>query len=294
MKYLRGFCIQKRDLKHGLRELDWMYRELRIQAENINFSYGVGESKVDVLNNVSMSCHDGEFVSLLGPSGCGKTTLLNMIAGTIKPVEGKILIDGEEVSGTSPKLAYVYQKDVVLPWFTVSKNLGLGMKWRKVPKEEKKERTNWLLDVGNFQRFASKYPDQLSGGMRRKLALLMALGVKPEILLLDEPFSALDQYTKAKMHAQVLKIWEAVRGTWLMVTHDIEEAITLSDRIIVMSQRPSSIKKIFDITIARPRDPFHMRGTNAYLDTYREVWALFEEELSATAATTQSLGTASA
>jgi NitT/TauT family transport system ATP-binding protein len=253
----------------------------RIQASNIQFSYKDGKNQVQVLDNVSLTVHDGEYVSILGPSGCGKTTLLNMIAGITKPDSGTAMIDGELVHGINLKLAYVYQKDVVLPWYTVTKNLELGLKFRNMPKELRVVRTNELLTLGNFQNFASFYPHQLSGGMRRKLGLLMALAVKPEILLLDEPFFGLDQYTKTLMHAEVLRLWETVRGTWIMVTHDIDEAIALSDRVIVMSHRPSHIKKVFDVNIPRPRDAFTMRSHNDYLEIYREVWETFQGEFRA-------------
>jgi NitT/TauT family transport system ATP-binding protein len=255
-----------------------MDRDLRIQIHNVNFSYRDGKRIVNVLDEISIDFYDGEFVSLLGPSGCGKTTLLNIVAGITKPDSGSVAIDGEPVSGINPKLAYVYQKDVVLPWYTVEQNLSLGPKLRKWKKEAVRAETQYLLKLGHFENFSSAYPYQLSGGMRRKLGLLMALAIKPEIMLLDEPFFGLDQFTKTIMHAEVLRIWETIRGSWIMVTHDIEEAIALSDRVYVMSNRPSRIKKIFEVSIPRPRDVFSMRSHEEFLAIYRDVWTVFQGE----------------
>jgi NitT/TauT family transport system ATP-binding protein len=256
-------------------------RVVRVQLHDISFSYREGAQSLPVLDRVSLELRDGEFVSLLGPSGCGKTTLLNIIAGITRPDQGQASIDGEKVVGTNLKLAYVYQKNVVLPWFTVSRNLELGPKFRGLRAEERAMRVRSMLELGNLQSFGSAYPYQLSGGMGRKLGLLMALAVSPEIMLLDEPFYGLDQYTKTVMHAEVLRIWEAVRGTWLMVTHDIDEAIALSDRVIVMSNRPSRVKRMFDVIIPRPRDAFKMRSQEEYLTMYRDIWSEFQSEFKA-------------
>jgi NitT/TauT family transport system ATP-binding protein len=258
-----------------------MSQQLRIQVKDVEFSYHDSKTAINVLDHVSIDINNGEYVSLLGPSGCGKTTLLNIIAGTSKADSGGAEIDGEKVDGINPKLAYVFQKDVVLPWYTVSKNLALGPRLRRWKKDEVRSRTQELLQLGHFERFASAYPYQLSGGMRRKLGLLMALAVRPEIMLLDEPFFGLDQFTKTLMHSEVLRLWQAVRGTWLMVTHDIEEAITLSDKVYVMSNRPSHVKKIFEIRIPRPRDAFEMRSHSEFLDIYRDVWSTFQGEFQA-------------
>lgn len=255
-----------------------MSRQVRIQVKDIDLSYHYGKNAFNVLDHVSLDVYNGEYVSLLGPSGCGKTTLLNIIAGITKADGGDAYIDGEKVTRTSPKLAYVYQKDVVLPWYTVSKNLALGPKLRGWKRNQVKAETQELLKVGHFEKFANYYPHQLSGGMRRKLGLLMALAVKPEIMLLDEPFFGLDQYTKTLMHGEVLRLWESVGGTWVMVTHDIEEAIALSDRVFVMSHRPSKVKKLFEVHIPRPRDAVKMRSENEFLDIYKEVWTTFQEE----------------
>lgn len=249
----------------------------KIRVLNLGFSY----SKVNVLDGINFDVKEGEFVSIVGPSGCGKTTLLNIIAGTVTPTQGDVYQDGVKLAGLNRNVGYVYQKDVVLPWFSVEKNISLGMRFRRFNKAEIKRRTEELMQMAQMPlEWLSAYPYELSGGMKRRVGILMAIALKPEILLLDEPFYALDEQTKVNLHQELLRLWESVRGTWIMVTHDLGEAITLSDRVIIMSSRPARVKVSYNVEIDRPRDAIQIRSNDRYHQLYKELWGKLREELS--------------
>ena len=239
---------------------------------------------VHAVGDVSFDVAPGEFVALVGPSGCGKSTLLNMIAGFLTPSRGVISVDGKVVNGSLPaSLGYIFQKDTLLPWYTVRKNIALGLTFRGVARDQAKARVDDLLKMGNLTDFGEAYPHQLSGGMRRRVALLMSLAVEPRILLLDEPFGALDMHTRAHLHRELSVLWRALGQTILMVTHDLDEAVLLSDRVIVLSGPPSRVLLEESIDIAHPRDVFSVRETPAFAEHSRRIWHVLGEQFRAVA-----------
>ncbi|MGC1295102.1 MAG: ABC transporter ATP-binding protein [Alloacidobacterium sp.] len=205
-----------------------------------------------VLENISLEVRDGEFVCLLGPSGCGKTTLLNAMAGFLSPTSGQIQVDGEVVRGPDPRRIFVFQERGVFPWLTVEGNIGFGL--FKLPRAEREERIAHYINMVGLEGFEKAYPPELSGGMKQRLEVARALAVNPDMLFLDEPFGALDSITRLVMRGELLRIWEAERKTIIFVTHDIDEAVQLADRVVVMSARPATIQQIVNIDISHPRD----------------------------------------
>ena len=222
---------------------------------------------------------DGEFVALIGPSGCGKTTLLNMIAGIVRPSAGSIRHDGRLVDGPNTAAGYMTQQDSLLPWRTAAENVALPLAIRGVPPGEARERVAAMLALVGLAGFAQHYPGQLSGGMRKRVALAQTLAYDPGTLLLDEPFGALDAQLKLLMQAELLRIWSGSAKTIVFVTHDLAEAITLADRVIVFSGRPGRIKGIHTIDLPRPRDPFEIQSEPAYQSLYRTLWDLLAPEI---------------
>ena len=214
----------------------------------------------------------GEFVSLVGPSGCGKSTLLNMIAGFLPVTTGDLQIEGRRYDGPAPFVGYMFQKDTVLPWYTVRRNIGLGPRFRGENRADIARRVDQLLTLGRLEKFANSYPHQLSGGMRRRLALLMSLACNPRILLLDEPFGALDTHTRTSLHAELVRIRAELGQTVVLVTHDLEEAVTLSDRVIVLAAAPSHILLDERIDLPHPRDVYSVREDEAFGVHHRAIW----------------------
>ena len=207
---------------------------------------------VPVLDNINLSVADGEFVCLLGPSGCGKSTLLNTMAGFLSPTRGEVRVDNEVVQGPDPRRIFVFQERGVFPWLTVEGNIGFGL--AKLSRGERERRIAHYIRMVGLQGFEKAYPSELSGGMKQRLEVARALAVNPDMLFLDEPFGALDSITRLTMRRELLRIWEAERKTIVFVTHDIDEAVQLADRVVVMSARPATIQQIVTIDIAHPRD----------------------------------------
>jgi ABC-type nitrate/sulfonate/bicarbonate transport system ATPase subunit len=204
------------------------------------------------LRHFSLEVHDGEFVCLLGPSGCGKSTLLNVIGGFLPPTAGVVRIDGEPVTGPDPRRIFVFQERGVFPWLSVEGNIGFGL--GRLPRAERHERVRHYVEMVGLGGFEKTYPHELSGGMKQRVEVARALAVNPDVLYLDEPFGALDSITRLTLRAELLRIWQAERKTILFVTHDIEESVQLADRVVVMSQRPATIRRIVPIDIPHPRD----------------------------------------
>lgn len=209
-------------------------------------------NSTSVLDNISLDVGDGEFLCLLGPSGCGKSTLLNTMAGFLSPTGGEVRIDGEVVTGPDPRRIFVFQERGVFPWLTVEGNIGFGL--FKLSRGERERRIAHYIKLVGLQGFEKAYPQELSGGMKQRLEVARALAVNPDMLYLDEPFGALDSITRLIMRGELLRIWEAERKTIIFVTHDIEEAVQLADRVVVMSARPARIQQIVEIDIPHPRD----------------------------------------
>jgi ABC-type nitrate/sulfonate/bicarbonate transport system ATPase subunit len=211
-----------------------------------------GGETIPVLENINLAVANGEFVCLLGPSGCGKSTLLNTMAGFLSPTGGEIRVDNEIVQGPDPRRIFVFQERGVFPWLTVEGNIAFGL--GKLSREERVRRIAHYVQMVGLQGFEKTYPSELSGGMKQRLEVARALAVNPDMLLLDEPFGALDSITRLTMRRELLRIWQAERKTIIFVTHDIDEAVQLADRVVVMSARPATIQQIVTIDIAHPRD----------------------------------------
>ena len=226
--------------------------EIKLRATRVSMTFHRDGATTNVLDEVGMEAREGEFVCLLGPSGCGKSTLLNILAGFLKPTSGEVLIDNELVQGPDPRRIFVFQERGVFPWLTVEGNVGFGLFNR--PRDERERLIAKYIKLVGLQGFEKAYPMELSGGMKQRLEVARALAVNPDMLLLDEPFGALDSITRLQMRVELLRIWEAEKKTIIFVTHDIEEAIQLADRVLVMSARPARIQRVVDIDIPHPRD----------------------------------------
>lgn len=224
----------------------------KLAAENIDMVFETQGEATRVLENVDLEVADGEFLCLLGPSGCGKSTLLSILAGFLAPTRGEVRIDGRIVTGPDPRRIFVFQERGVFPWLTVEGNIGFGLS--RLPRSERERRIAHYIKMVGLQGFEQSYPRELSGGMKQRLEVARALAVNPDMLFLDEPFGALDSITRMVMRKELLRIWEAERKTIIFVTHDIDEAVQLADRVAVMSARPARIQRTVTIDIAHPRD----------------------------------------
>ena len=239
-----------------------------------------GGGEVVAVDDASFRINDGEFVALLGPSGCGKSTILNMVATLIASNGGTIRVDGEPVVHGRPirHVGYVFQKDTLFPWRTVADNIGYSLELAGVPATERRARVERAIHQAGLDGFGRFYPSSLSGGMRQRVSLMRTLIAEPEILLMDEPFGALDTHTKLDMHSVLLDLWENTRQTVLFVTHDLGEALTLADRIILMSARPGRVKQDFRVNFPRPRNAVTLRETPEYAELFSKVWHSLGEE----------------
>lgn len=233
--------------------------------------------QVKALKDISLEIKQGEFVALVGPSGCGKTSFLNCLVGLLNPTEGKITLIGEEIKGCSKARSMVFQDPLLLPWRTVLGNISFGLEMQKAPKEEILKQSQYYLKLVKLSSFAQYYPHQLSGGMRQRVNLARALCSNPEILLLDEPFSHLDAQTRELMQQELLQIYQKTKKTFVFVTHDIEEAIFLADRVVVLSKRPGKIKKIIPVNLPRPRQ-LAIKETVQFGKLRKKVWREVADE----------------
>jgi NitT/TauT family transport system ATP-binding protein len=224
----------------------------KLSTHGLGMVFHRGGEAIAVLENINLAVADGEFVCLLGPSGCGKTTLLNTMAGFLSPTRGEIRVDNEVVRRPDPRRIFVFQERGVFPWLTVEGNIAFGL--AKLNREERERRIAHYIHMVGLQGFEKAYPSELSGGMKQRLEVARALAVNPDMLLLDEPFGALDSITRLTMRRELLRIWQAERKTIIFVTHDIDEAVQLADRVVVMSARPATIQQIVTIDIPHPRD----------------------------------------
>ncbi len=228
---------------------------MALVLDSISKSFSLADgSTVDALSGISLAVADSEFVSVLGPSGCGKTTLLRIVAGLETPTSGTISLDGERIAGPSPRMAMIFQEYSLYPWRTVIDNIEFGLEIRGMTREERKKRAIEYLDLVGLRDFAGRFPYELSGGMRQRVAVARALAIDPAILLMDEPFGALDAQTRNRLQRELLDIWEKTRKTVLFVTHSVDEAVYLSDRIVVLTPRPGRIREIVPIGLPRPRE----------------------------------------
>ncbi|MGD9942898.1 MAG: ABC transporter ATP-binding protein [Burkholderiaceae bacterium] len=237
--------------------------------------------RTQALRGIDFAVRRGEFVSVVGPSGCGKSTLLNLAAGLMRPSSGQVRYGGEPVRGINQRVGYITQRDNLLPWATVYDNIVLGLKIRGVPRAEQRELADRFVRMVGLKDFVRHYPSELSGGMRKRVSLARTLIYSPEMVLMDEPFSALDAHVKLVMQAELLRIWEADRKTILFITHDLTEAITLSDRVVILSARPATVKLVVDINLPRPRDAFALQASPEFQALFATLWNALKSDLSA-------------
>ena len=233
---------------------------------------------ITALAGLNLTVGRGEFVSIVGPSGCGKSTFLNVVLGLIKQDSGTLELDGEPIRGPGHERAMVFQEFGLLPWRTITGNVELGLELKGVPARERAKRSAELIKLVGLNGFERHYPHELSGGMKQRVGLARALATEPEVLLMDEPFAALDAQTRDLMQTELLEIWERTKKTVLFVTHSIEEAAYLSDRVIVMTARPGRTKDVLRIALPRPRD-YEMRLTPEFNEIKLRVWEVLKEEL---------------
>ncbi|SFD78815.1 ABC transporter ATP-binding protein [Roseivivax sediminis] len=241
-----------------------------IEVEGIHKVYS---GNVTALENINLDFRRGEMTSLLGPSGCGKTTLLKIVAGLLKPTDGEVRVNGAPVKGPGPERAFVFQDFALMPWATVLRNAGYGLEVRGVAKREREERARHYINEVGLAGFEEKYPHELSGGMRQRVGLARALAVDADVLLMDEPFSAVDEQTRRKFQEDLIRLREIEKKTFILVTHSIEEAVYLSDRIVLLSPRPGRVAQIVTPEIDRSGDPEAIRRTTEYLDLIDDIWA---------------------
>lgn len=247
-----------------------------IIVDNLTHTFGVGSpDALTVLDGINLKMESGSFNAIVGTSGCGKSTLLKMMAGLFDPSDGKMTLDGEIIKGTDRKRGMVFQQDAVFPWMTVSKNISYGPRLRGVGKAEQKEIEKKWVELVGLKGFEDRWPRELSGGMRKRVDIGRVYANDPDVLLMDEPFGALDAQTKERMQADLLETWTKTKKTVVFVTHDLEEAIFLSDKIVVMSARPGRIHHIEEVALPRPRTN-EMRLTDEFLAIKRKLWGMLE------------------
>ena len=245
----------------------------RLKVENLTKNYHTLSGETEALKDISFEVNEGEFISIVGPSGCGKSTILNIIAKLIDKSSGKITLNGEEIKKGTDKIGYMFQNDNLFDWLTVWENVILGLKIKKCMNRINLIKVENLLRSYQLYDFKDSYPRELSGGMRQRVALIRTLALSPELLILDEPFSALDYVTRIRVSDEIYSIIRKENKTALMVTHDIGEAITTSDRVIILSSRPSKIKKVLNIYYDEEYDtPFKRREAIQYKDYFNTVW----------------------
>ena len=238
-----------------------------------------GAAPVEVLRPTTTEVRSEQFVALLGPSGCGKTTVLNMVAGLIRPSGGVVRLDGHEPRLGDNDVGYLLARDALLPWRTALHNVALPLQVRGVGRRERERLARKVLEEVGLGNFVDAYPAQLSHGMRQRVAVARTLVVEPSTLLMDEPFSALDAQTRLGLQQQFLQLWERVRCTVMFVTHDLTEAILMADRVVVFSARPGRIRADFEVGLERPRSLIDLQGTDQFHRLFRQIWDVFREEV---------------
>lgn len=247
-----------------------------VSIDAVTMSFGAYVAVQDV----NLTVADGEFLAIVGPTGCGKSTILNAIAGLLKPASGTVSIDGTPVKGVQNDIGYLFQQDALLPWKTSIENVELGLMFRGVAAAERRERSmSWLAKVG-LKGFEHRYPHQLSGGQRKRVQMAQALIAGPKVILMDEPFSALDIHTRHLMQNELLRLWQDERRAVVMITHDLEEAIALGDRVAILAAGPRSrVIESFPVDLERPRDVAEIKLDPRFMDLYRNIWASLRGEV---------------
>ena len=256
---------------------------IKIRARDVRMDFAIADEhgrkqQIAALQDFNLDIREGEFFTLLGPSGCGKSTFLNVLAGLARKTGGSISIDGQPASGINREQGVVFQGYALFPWRTVLQNIEVGLEIRKIPKRERRETAEQFLHLVGLAGFGQRYPHELSGGMRQRVAIARSLAYSPSLLLMDEPFAALDAQTREILQSELLRIWEQHKTTIVFITHSLDEAIYLSDRIAVMTHRPGRIKSVLDIALPRPR-PAEIRHAPAFVQLREQAWDVLRDEV---------------
>lgn len=251
---------------------------VKVKIDNVVRKFDTRNGEITALNGVNLDIKENEFVCVVGPSGCGKSTLLNIIAGLLEPTSGKVLVDGEEVKGPGRERGVVFQQYALFPWLTVRKNVEFGLRLDKsLSEEEIRETSTKYLEMVDLLQFENAYPKELSGGMKQRVAIARAYAVNPKVLLMDEPFGALDAQTRTQLQTELIETWEKERKTCFFITHDVEEAIVLAERVIIMSARPGRIKEIVDIDIPHARTQ-ETKMSSRFMELKNYIWSKVYQE----------------
>ena len=251
---------------------------IKVSIQGVEKKYNTRKGEVVALNGVDFDIKENEFICVIGPSGCGKSTLLNIIAGLLEPTSGQILVDGKPINGTGTDRGVVFQQYALFPWLTVKKNVEFGLKLKGIfLKKECDAIAMKYLKMVELEKFADSYPKELSGGMKQRVAIARAYAMNPEVLLMDEPFGALDAQTRTQLQSELLKAWQEENKTCFFVTHDIEEAIVLATRVVIMSARPGRIKEVVDIDIPYPRDQ-ETKMSDRFIELKNHIWGQVYQE----------------
>lgn len=255
----------------------------KISARDVEMHYTVyndagKKEDISVLRQFELDIKEGEFLAIVGPSGCGKSTFLNILAGLSKHTSGSITVDGEQVAGINSKQGVVFQGYALFPWRTVLQNVEVGLQIRGYRKKERRDIARNYIQLVGLQSFENRYPHELSGGMRQRVAIARSLAYQPDILLMDEPFAALDAQTRETLQSELLRIWDTHKKTIVFITHSLDEAIFLADRVAVMTARPGKIKEIIDISLERPRTA-EVRNTEQFVKLRQLAWSILKDEV---------------
>jgi NitT/TauT family transport system ATP-binding protein len=252
-------------------------RPVRVRCDNVKKIFNTRNGEMVALNGVTLDIHDNEFVCVVGPSGCGKSTLLNIIAGLLEPTSGTVLCDDKEVTGTGTERGVVFQQYALFPWLTVKKNVMFALEMRGIKGKAAEDEAMKYLEMVQLEKFANHYPKELSGGMKQRVAIARAYAAEPEVLLMDEPFGALDAQTRTQLQSELLETWQTQKKTCFFITHDVEEAIILAQTVIIMSARPGRIRDIVKIDIPYPRTQ-ETKMTPEFMALKNEIWAQVYQE----------------
>ncbi len=252
-------------------------RNIKLKIDNVKKIYNSRNGEMIALNGVNLDIAENEFICVVGPSGCGKSTLLNIIAGLLEPTSGEVYCDGKKVEGTGTERGVVFQQYALFPWMTVKKNVMFGLNLQGIKGKEAEERAMKYIKMVQLEDFLDHYPKELSGGMKQRVAIARAYAVNPSVLLMDEPFGALDAQTRTQLQSELLETWEKEQKTCFFITHDVDEAIILAQKVIIMSARPGRIKEIVDIDIPYPRTQ-ETKMSPAFLELKNHIWGQVYQE----------------
>jgi ABC-type nitrate/sulfonate/bicarbonate transport system ATPase subunit len=250
----------------------------KIQISDVSYRFDDGRSRVEVLDHVSLDIDDGEIVAILGPSGCGKTSLLNLVAGFVRPTEGSVRADGQVIRGPGPDRGVVFQDYALFRWLTVRGNVEFGLRMRRVPRDQRRAIADRFIALVGLTEFSNHYPYQLSGGMQQRVAIARVFANGSSVLLMDEPFGALDAQTRDVMQEELLRLWTAAKRTIIFVTHSAEEALFVASRVLIMSARPGRIKKVVNVDFGSNRLDYHVRTSAKFNELRAQILDMVREE----------------